>query len=67
MQTTFSIPSMSWFTAWLEAPKAYFSQIIHYIPNVLDNINTRVHYDTVEIMAWIALITWFIFRLLRSD
>lgn len=59
--------SFSWFTAWYPTPKAYFSQIIGYIPDTIDFIVYWLNQPIVEIFAWIGLVLWFIFRLLKTD
>lgn len=59
--------SLSWFTANMPSPQNYFSTIIWYIPDTLDEITYWLNTPIVQKFAWIVLIAWFIFRLLRND
>lgn len=67
LHVNYPYQTFSWFTANFETPKAIFSKIVWYIPTVLDTINTWLHEPLVQIIAWIVLVSWFIFRLLDRD
>lgn len=57
--------TFSWFTAGMTAPKWYFEQIIGYIPQTLDFMNTQLNRPVVIIFAVLWSVLWFIFSLRR--